>query len=670
MALTPEQKKEIERKLGEKRDSKPRSSSPGEEAASKTKADLSRPQPGLFTRIIEAPGKAIEKGANVIGAIATEIERPFLRTAATGVSALRGAWNLATGNIEAEQVAQAKDDQRGGVDLGPLGVQRPVQQAPGGGTQTLPKQLADMVGTGTQIASTIAAPGLARFGAASGAPQAVAQGFTGGVTALLHGAGREIESSVTEEKGALEAVADVASGTAVEGALGTAAGAGFGALEDWWTAPVKAAVPEAKVLQGQTAQPSAQLPNDVVKREVIEKAREADASLDDVLSVDIGDRNLGPGAAGAKSAAFSPQSASKSAQELIDSGMNPNRLREIADMDADDLRALQKAVVNGKRVTRVPGDKSKIRLAEGLADNVESNIAAIDDVTAPYAKGISDAVRNADQSLFDENAFSAKVAEALPSRTIKLTSADRKFVESLIDEFDQIKTLEDAHEFRQKIASMTDQFAAPLRAAGAQPTQGEAVAEAMRQKMGEYLDEVLETLPVNVDGRMMTYGELRRRIAPLLGAEDEFWKAVGGKWQGYDAADRNRRLGEIAGRLGTNASANTDAAFNNLKSALKAEGIEVGGDLGKQASYVKFIEDLYSAGPDRAIQQAFQQGSINASDVEGAVRRPVGTAITYGIEKGLNLLGISGERAREKATEKVRRAFANYVMALLRSKGG
>lgn len=637
------------------------------------------PLDSFLVRALEAPGKAIEAGAEkIIKPAASAIAKPFLRTAATGVSALRGAWNLATGNIEAEQVAQAKEDQRGGVKLGPLGTFRPVQQREGGGTATLPNQLKDMAGIGTQIATTIGAPGVGSFGAKIAAPKVATGLVTGGIAGLGHGVGTALEDSSAKEKGALETVGDVGMRGTTEGAAGALLGAGAGKLEDWWTAP---SVPKSKAARppagpGPIEQAKAgiesmreELPSDSVKRSVLQKAQAAD----DLVSEPLDISSNAPGASAKGSKAFSPAkrgTATKAANDLIDGGMNPNRLDEIAEMSPDDLNALATAISNGRRVTLRPGQKNVIRLSEGLADNVEQNIDAAERLAAPYRKAISDAVREADPSLHNPATLDAKLAEALPSRTVKYSDADKKFVEKLIDRVGELRTLEDVHEFRQFLANETDAFAAPLRAGGVSETEGTKVADALRKKAGEYLDEMLADRKIEVNGEMMNYGEMRRRVRPLLDATDNFWKTVGGKWKSYDSEARSRRLGEMAGRLATNTSANTEAAFGQLKEALRAEGVDVGGDLATQAGYVKFVEDLFNAGPDRAIQQAVSGGVVQGSDIISAAQSPIKATVSAGLNKVLTMAGITGERAREKATEKIRNAFADYVNALLRAKKG
>lgn len=633
------------------------------------------PKPNILQRIGDATLKpAAEKVIIPAGkAIAKDL---FGATAATAVSAVRGAWNLLTGNVKAEEQAQLKDKARRGVDLGPFGVQKPVQMNAQTGEQNSTGRAAqEMVGEGAKLASVLIGGEAGAMGAAAAAPAAATGLFAGGTAGLVHGAGHALSEDSKAGKGALETVGDVGMGATTEGAAGAATGYLGGKFSDWWNKPIKAAAPEPKVTEIPTgpAGPAKKsilskatdevkrrqgpVPSDAVKKQVLDTAAQLDAATP--APSDVSGLNEIIDNAGKPVPAIPKptQPATTSAQRLLDSGLDPNDLQDLSSLSKSDLTAVVKAVENGQRISAAPSDASKIRVNEGVAGNLMAKYDALEETNKPISKALRAAVVDASTATFDKPKLEQYVVDALPDRTFKWTEADKKFIDGIIDKVDSVRTQLDAHELRQYIANETDAFTAPLKAAGVKNTQGEATAKAIRTAIGKYLDE---TIP--------QYGPLRNQERPILDAMDEFWARVGGKWKGYDGDAADRRVAEIAGRISSKASGDVARMVETLDGALKGVGLEgVGGDIAKQDYYTRLVENLFHAGPPGSLKGQVEQAAIQAGPALHAMQDPKGAFLKAVVNKGLEASGFGGKRASERATAEIRQAFADYVISLLRA---
>jgi len=610
MAISPQRKAELDAYIAAQKAKAAAPSGPSPEVG----GDVLTPPtstPTLLERAGSGLGKAVmgfggllQQGAEkVIKPTAQAVAKPFLDTAATAVASTRGAYNLATGNIQAEYEAQQREKQQGGVSLGPLGTYQPVRSALGA------------VGTGAQIATTLALPGVAKFGASMGAPAAATGLFTGGTAGLVHGAGTAMVEAGQKGKSALETLGDVTMRGTSEAAIGAATGYGIGRLTDWWTRkPTK-------------------IPSDEVKQKVIEKARAADA------------------AAGPQKLGKPTTSVEKSVKTMTDSGLSPEDLDDLSKLSPDDLKAVRASAQQAEKALGAPSQASKYRANQPVAENLLKKIDKLEEINKPISIALRKSVADA-KVPFDRTAFAAKITEALPDDVTAYSDADRGFIDKIIERAAEVDSPLKAHDFRKWIASESDIYKATMT--GGKRTAGDVVAGNIRNKAGEYIDDLVPE-----------YGALRRREQPILNAMDEFWSTMGGKWKNYEGEALTRRASEISRRMATNTSANTQRAVELLDNALAGEGANVGGDIGAQAYYANLVENMYKTAPPGALKGEVTQANLDALDIAQAATGPKGV-----VQAGIKYLtgGSSSPAARRALAvqqAESRAAFVRYIDFLL-----
>jgi len=567
---------------------------------------------GMLVGALQGAGNLVESGAkNIITPVAKAVAKPFLTAGANAVASGRGIFNLATGNIAAEQQAQAADTARGGVSLGALGTYKPA---------TTPLEVA---GTGAQIAATLGAGPLAKFGASLGAPAAATGLFAGGTTGLLHGLGTGALKA--EEKGlkGFDAAGEVLMTGVEEGAIGAAAGYAGGTLADWWG-----------------KRPPA-LQKDEAAAHAAQKAKVLDR------------KTMGPGAADYANPDLKAQPATKSVQTLLKGGYDPNDLNDLSELSPEDLTAVKGSIAKAQAGVRSPASASLERVNEPVAKNVMAKIDKVEEIAGPMGKALRDTVKESDATI-NHALFSKRIASALPDDLTAYSDADRNFINKVVERASEVKDPLQAHDFRKWIASETDQYVQQMN--GGKSTPGEVVAGKIRNAVGDYLDET-------VDG----YGDLRRQIQPLLEAKDNFWRRVGGQWKNYEGDATNRKVSEFSRRLITNTSADTTKAVEMLDEALAPYGA-VGGDVTKQQYYATQIERLYNVKPTGGFESSITSAGVTAKDLQDATTggalgkvKVVGKAI-FGNTAG-------GKRALDYQQEEVRQAFSDYVDALIKGSG-
>lgn len=172
----------------------------------------------------------LERAAGFGKEVVKGIARPIAKTAVTGVAALEDATRLATGMYDENTPLRAME----GYNVPGLGRVRPV----GGGTvdketgevryQTAGENLRDIVGTGAEVASTLATPGgassIVKQGGKQAAKEAIKQGVkTGFAIGATGAAGSELQNQDATVGSVVKETLKGGGGGALIGGLGAGA---------------------------------------------------------------------------------------------------------------------------------------------------------------------------------------------------------------------------------------------------------------------------------------------------------------------------------------------------------------------------------------------------------------------------------------------------------------
>lgn len=543
-----------------------------------------------------------------LGSVGEAIAAPFIKTGATAVRAGRGLFNIATGNIEAEQRAQAWENRA-------LGAQhRPVET------------VREAIGTGLQVGSTVAGaavPGAAQL--SSSVLGAAARGTAlGAVSGAQYGFGRGLSMSAAEGEGVGQSLRQAS----VEGVVGGVVGGIMGgvtsgvtkALGNWQVRQAegfKSKAAEAKASQAalgsfrksaKTAIEESRAVSGINKKiSIADTLRKADdellaqmedakakmlAQMEDAKAVEQAARKVSADMEAANRAKFTVRDT-----ELVVGADAQSRavFRQMLD-NADDAAASARYPVEqtpkglaGQTLLGKAEKAMELRQAAGqrIGSVVESRATVPVNVSkAIYAFDV-DLLKNGASFLDDGSIDFSKSVWKSDGGAQKALNGVR---ESLIDSVD----VGSAHLQKRVINETADLLGQQKLLTGST----ERIMSRAKQALVE-----------SIDSAAPGYREAAREYAKHSFALTEFERLMGRKFSGADEISQAIRAGEVAARLQSNASGNALVAINALDDSTG----NFGGSLKDQVAFAGLVEDLWKLKAERSLESQVAKAGVEAA---------------------------------------------------------
>jgi len=577
--------------------------------------------------VAPTPEKKDSFGESLVKGIA----KPFIKTIASGVAAAEGTARLGvgmlTGGLSQEELNQANNAITRERDFGFLGTSSPVGQeardreARGeiSGLASFGNQLADVFGTGAEVASFVAPAGLGK-GIAQGSikatlPSLVAGGATSGI---LQGGGNQL-SKEAEQGIDGSSLAKVLGSSALGGVAGAAipmAGAGIGRLARPLARGAKGTATAAKGIMpnivGRPAQKVADVASNI-KRNAVDFM--ADQSRKSKLT--------------------------QVTRRAIDVGIPEDVVNQIQKATPDDLRLIDrmKAIVDD-----IKAGSKKASVKDAVGEAATQRIRFVADKAKEVGQKIDGAI---------DRMGSSKVMNPTDEIVEKLAGEGIVFNDLMQIVETGEYTTNAANLFKKIIKELPESdFLTPRQLVNAKRKLAATIKEASQLKAVDknalqvLVKQIEETLTRNLSPE---YKQLVQEYAILKSAMGDFLKfaqlkQVDGTFFSIDdiVEKGNLRIGEKLMRLLGNASSKADESMNLLDDTAKQFGYAGQEDVRLLAEMVKLFEEAYDVVPKGGFAGGVKAGMEGALDNRGAQ-----TLLGLGMEGLKKAAKVSGGNKQE-----------------------
>jgi len=548
-----------------------------------------------------------------LGGLAKGVAKPFVKAGVTGVAAVDSAVKLAKGDVEgANRVTEE------GYDVGNFGQVKPakigtdVSEQINEGKSAFGRNTLDTVGTGAEIATTLAGGGegaalVKGAGNASLRQLAKAGLKEGAALGSVGGASRELQNEDAT-------VGSVASSALTEGAVGGALGIAIPLASSLIKPGLKKAGSVWRSLMDTPTASTLAKSSDESASSGILSAKAAGDVVDGAAAVSTPptQRFVQPSP---KAVPLDPV-VKKAAQSA---GFDDRVIDLVEGASQTDKDSFKRMVKQAEIASKSFGKERPVSIA---GETIMRRAEHIAEKRKEVGKSLGEIVKSLPKDPIDVSKARGSFFQKLEEDGVQMLddgkldfsdtryandSSGQKMIQQLYDDLD----LSDGMLTPQRIQRIRQRLFDDLDLG--------AKKEALSGRIESLLTQTRSELDAPLQGLSPEYAKYSKEYAKSSQALADFYQLLGKKFTGASDEALKLRAGEVGARIGSNASADTVRVLDGLDRTAKELGGEFDDDIARQFFFSEVLNDLYKITQPRSFQGGIERGVEGALEKAGIV---------------------------------------------------